>query len=445
MIHKAITDTLLKKLASAQYSMEKKILEKSRTLNNRSSTSTNYSTLSNSPAIRRTSSLDTIYLSGQWPRDQISTFRSYCGQLMVDKAIQTVDDWDDCEKKKSPQKKISGSNEYQLEKYIRQRLQRTKEAAIGTHSHHHHHHHHHSHTSPVQGDHSAISINTTSAATYSSVTSSRAVPIPNSSISKTNALPRMRSSVEGLNQEIEKLVFKDATHSDENFNNDKDLTPDGHRAPIADMLMSGKNSLTLPNVSNNNSTSYAASHNDADTQTPYSLTNSRGSSVIGGLIMNEESGSSSNSSSRSDSRCQSISPLGSIMPGLPGLHCLENSFLSQSAGINGSKENKSLIDTHCKSASPEYDACIQTKLGTSPHINKFLEREPPDGCEKVCVEETKHSSAAIEPSFCPMKPSMNFTLKPSLGSAFCPLEKNYFSQISDRDSSTHVAVSPSVL
>jgi hypothetical protein len=32
------------------------------------------------------------------------------------------------------------------------------------------------------------------------------------------------------------------------------------------------------------------------------------------------------------------------------------------------------------------------KLGTSPHINKFLAREPPDGCEKVnlkFVEDTR--------------------------------------------------------
>ena len=29
------------------------------------------------------------------------------------------------------------------------------------------------------------------------------------------------------------------------------------------------------------------------------------------------------------------------------------------------------------------------KLAISPHINKFLTREPPDGCEKVKIEETR--------------------------------------------------------
>lgn len=32
-------------------------------------------------------------------------------------------------------------------------------------------------------------------------------------------------------------------------------------------------------------------------------------------------------------------------------------------------------------SSPDLDG---SKLGTSPQINRFLAREPPDGCEKVC-------------------------------------------------------------
>ena len=49
-------------------------------------------------------------------------------------------------------------------------------------------------------------------------------------------------------------------------------------------------------------------------------------------------------------------------------------------------------------SSPDRDA---GKLGTSPHINKFLAREPPDGCEKVnlkFVEDNRYVS-----SFCQLK------------------------------------------
>jgi hypothetical protein len=43
-----------------------------------------------------------------------------------------------------------------------------------------------------------------------------------------------------------------------------------------------------------------------------------------------------------------------------------------------------------RSSSPDQEA---GRLGTSPHINKFLAREPPDGCEKVnlkFVEDTRY-------------------------------------------------------
>lgn len=34
-----------------------------------------------------------------------------------------------------------------------------------------------------------------------------------------------------------------------------------------------------------------------------------------------------------------------------------------------------------RGSTPEQDR--EGRLGTSPHINRFLAREPPDGCEKV--------------------------------------------------------------
>lgn len=53
---------------------------KSKTLNSRSSNSFGVGSV-----IRRTASLDTIYLKGQWPRE---SFYMYCGHLLVDKSTQ---------------------------------------------------------------------------------------------------------------------------------------------------------------------------------------------------------------------------------------------------------------------------------------------------------------------------------------------------------------------
>lgn len=89
----------------------------------------------------------------------------------------------------------------------------------------------------------------------------------------------LRSSVEGLNQEIERIVLRTGAEAPL-------PTPEGHRAPLAEILQS----------------------RSVNTQTPQGFGN----------------GSSSGSS-------------------------------------------------------PDTEA----KLGTSPQLNRFLAREPPDGCEKV--------------------------------------------------------------
>lgn len=80
-------------------------------------------------------------------------------------------------------------------------------------------------------------------------------------------------------------------------------------------------------------------------------------------------------------------------------------------------------------SSPDNDTA---KLGTSPHINRFLAREPPDGCEKVQLK-TLDDRAAARPAqqphhpyherpmliaSPPQQPCTAFKLRPSLGSAF---------------------------
>lgn len=62
------------------------------------------------------------------------------------------------------------------------------------------------------------------------------------------------------------------------------------------------------------------------------------------------------------------------------------------------------------------------KLGTSPHINKFLAREPPDGCEKVLLKTLDEQQMCVQVEHVPQP--CTFQLKPSLRSAFQLLQPN---------------------
>lgn len=57
--------------------------------------------------------------------------------------------------------------------------------------------------------------------------------------------------------------------------------------------------------------------------------------------------------------------------------CFHKSDLSRQRGFN----NLLWFVGGSRGSTPEQDR--EGRLGTSPHINKFLAREPPDGCEKV--------------------------------------------------------------
>ncbi|XP_042909840.1 protein FAM117B isoform X2 [Parasteatoda tepidariorum] len=342
--------------------------------------------VSSAPYIRRTASVDTIYLLGQWQRDAL--YLSYCGRLMMDRATQTPEEFEEADRRLSQKKGSSISGETLEMKFIRQRLQRTNHNSrlTGPSS-------SYQRQSPVQGDHHAISSSTCGAtspilpsisphhqgaqlaasngnnasATYSSFASasSRALPIPIPDIPKP-LIPRMRSSVEGLNQEIERIVLREISNTDgEESDRALEPTPEGHRAPIADLF---RNTQSV------------------NTQTPF------------------DRGSSSQSSNSSHSGSQSISPVVPIIPG--------QMDSSRPSSNEGSKD------------SPDLEG-YTNKLATSPHINKFLAREPPDGCEKVKIaEETRSSVCADFQEFSCPKPSMHFVLLPSQRSAFDPLCKN---------------------
>lgn len=343
--------------------------DKSKTLNPKTQSS---------PVIRRTASLDTIYLKGQWPRD---SFRTYCGILLVDKSTQTPDEWNDLYERKGPHtRSTSVGTGDPFEKYIRTRLQKTKEvnrqSAVSGQRH-----------SPIHGDHSAISLTPLTPQVFHSTTS-RPVAIPN--IPKP-LMPRMRNSVEGLNQEIERLVLKGISGNEEDNERFQEPTPDGHRAPIADLLRSTRT---------------------VNTQTP-----SNGATGGDGSLQ----------SSGSASRCHSMSPPTPII-----LESINNLTLSSQLEIESNcmgSVNIGKGDGDCLSPEP------YQRLGSSPH-NKFLSREPPDGCERVKVVEEPRlvpvlpdqlPSSVLLPSD-NYKPRDSFVLQPSLGSAFCPLQKISFSQ-----------------
>lgn len=286
--------------------------------------------------IRRTASLDTLY---QAPSHDATCNYSYCGRLLMDRATQTPEEWN--EFRKIP-KKTSDSLELT---FLRQRLQRSNQTGRSQQRY-----------SPVHVvDNASATSPSSSCGHQLPFAMAKAAPIPIPHIPKP-LVPRMRNSVEGLNQEIERLVLKSISSAEGETQRVQEPTPDGHRAPIARLLRATTS---------------------VNTQTPCDNTYS-GRAV----------------------RSLSISPLVPLIPG--------NMDVSRPPSTEGRK-----------SASPELD--VSTKLGTSPQINNFLAREPPDGCEKIkIVEEPRKVSASTDGC---LRPTMNFVLMPSQSSAFYPLYK----------------------
>lgn len=257
-----------------------------------------------SEVMRRTASLDTIYLKGHWPRDHF--YWGHMGTLQVDKSTQT-DDGD-----LSDLRKIHCISEAEEKYSLRPKLRGNKEPNSR-------------HVSP--GDHT---LNTSSQTLASCIISPtfkvNPVNIPGKSLPKSS----IRSSVEGLNQEIERIVLRTGCEGHTGDRHGlRQATPEGHRAPLAEMLRYNRS-------------------RSVNTQTPQDFSHSSGES-------------------------------------------------------HGS--------------SPDNEG---SKLGTSPHINKFLAREPPDGCEKVRLKsQEEKTNILLEHA---IQPSSSFKLRPSLGSAFKMLQ-----------------------
>lgn len=303
-------------------------------------------TTSSNGSIRRTSSLDALtapYLSGHWPRD---ASHAPCAPCMRDKSTQTPSAWaDECGEKKRGCHKRSAScgSTDQLKEIVklRQQLQRSKHSSR--------HHRDKERKSPFNGNHAAFS--QSQAPIPKSVLIS--IPISKSSVS------RFRNSVEGLNQEIERIIIRDTGDREEQLIPQE--VPDGHRAPPP------------------------LCQRSIDTQTP--LGTSTGS----------------NSSSRS----QSISPTFLSVP-------------SESCSDSPSPhEDETLADGREKDLAP---CSPLPKYASSPKPNNsfMFKREPPEGCERVKVftEETQARPPREIPQFlCPDRNKVNFI--PKSGSAFC--------------------------
>ncbi|KAL6447939.1 protein FAM117B-like isoform X1 [Cataglyphis hispanica] len=340
---------------------------KSKTLSGRCSDS-----LSGSQSIRRTASLDTIYLKGQWPRDSYYMHSS----LLVDKSTQTEECSNEPRKMHTRHPTEQTVTDEKLEKnYFRHRLQRTNKegtssrertAAFGL-------------IMPggpppaLPGDHSVLlpSIASQTSMHNQFSLSTKASPM---NIPVKPMRPPMRSSIEGLNQEIEGLVLKstannsDADHpiEDKYARYREQITPEGHRAPLADLLRATRSVNTQTPATDLPSSSYSSGPPSRNSESP-------------------------------------------LIPGV----------------MDASRPPSDLLQGGSRGSTPEQDR--EGRLGTSPHINRFLAREPPDGCEKVnlkFVEDARRPMIDLSKlDYCPKPCVPAFQLKPSLGSAFLPLQQ----------------------
>lgn len=293
--------------------------------------------------MRRTVSLDAIigpYLQGHWPKELKAQGR-LCRK---DKATQTPDSWFDksqsrpssCSHKRSAS---WGSAEHikEISKLKQQLQQRSKPGVSGSHD-------KDLHSGYPHGN--------------SHLGTTPPIPIPFAPL--TTLVPRLRCSVEGLNQELEGMFICQSSPAQHRLLE----VPDGRRAPIpSQSCSSGSQSdlATTPPSSSSTSSSPCCSPTSVSTSPPEDMHQ--------GLMESTDL-------------------------------CLLSPFYSQN------------------------EADLQLLISCSPGPNKSFcfQREPPEGCEKVRVwEETSpmHQPKLVAITSCPDPNKVNFTSHG--GSAFCPV------------------------
>ncbi|XP_069760787.1 glucocorticoid-induced transcript 1 protein-like [Narcine bancroftii] len=295
--------------------------------------------------IRRTSSLDTIigpYLLGQWPRDTDVHSISWENE----KATQTPSTWHEMglKRKNSHKRSASWGSADQLKEIakLRQQLQRTKLSKR--------HSKDKERQSPLHGDHTTMGLGT-----------SKFVPILPANLAITKLIPRLRNSLEAINQEIEGMFIKEP--------GEKELlrimdAPDGHRAPFPSQRCS------------------SISQND-----------------LSPAPLEQTSGNSSPSPYPSPSPSPSYSN-GIQEEGPCIIEDLEFFVRDKDNGTN----------------SP----LLKYASSPKPNHSYMFKREPPEGCERVTAfEETPAISFEKALLYsCPDKNKVNFN---PTGSAFCPV------------------------
>ncbi|KAM7381716.1 hypothetical protein PAMA_012519 [Pampus argenteus] len=304
-----------------------------------------------SPGMRRTMSLDAIigpYLQGHWPKEPEGQ-----GNLSrKNKSTQTPDSWTDKTQSRrgsssSHKRSASWGSAEQLQEIakLKQQLQqRSKPAVSGGHD---------KDRQRAYPQGSCIL----------GTTQTQPIPIPLAPLS--TLVPKLRCSVEGLNQELEGMFICQPTHQQHRLLE----VPDGHRAPVPPQSCS------------------SGSQSDPAATTPLS--------------------------SPPSSPCSSPTYISTSLPtcedALLDLHqelidgaemCLLSPFSSQS------------------------EADLPLLISSSPGPNKSccFQREPPEGCEKIRVWEENsipHEKKPALISSCPDPNKVNFTSHG--GSAFCPV------------------------
>ncbi|XP_041830826.1 protein FAM117A-like [Melanotaenia boesemani] len=306
-----------------------------------------------SSGMRRTMSLDAIigpYLQGHWPKDP----ENQSSLSRKDKSTQTPDSWADKSQGRrgsSSHKRSAswGSAEHlrEIAKLKQQLQQCSKPAVSGGHDRDRQCSYPHGTCSP-------------------GATQTQPTPIPLTPLS--TLVPRLRCSVEGLNQELEGMFISQPPLPQHTLLE----VPDGHRAPVPlHSCRSGSQSdcAITPLSSSSSSSSPCSSPNYIYTSQPSSVDTS-------------------------------------LDPHQGLIDFAEMSLLSPLSSQN------------------EADLSLPLLISSSPGPNKSccFQREPPEGCEKVRVWEEISAPHLLKPalvSSCPDPNKVNFT--PHGGSAFCPV------------------------
>ncbi|XP_028990679.1 protein FAM117A-like isoform X2 [Betta splendens] len=315
-----------------------------------------------SPGMRRTMSLDAIigpYLQGHWPKEPEAqsspSHKDKSTQLTMlwFPPPQTPDSWSDKSQSRrgssSSHKRSAswGSAEHlrEIAKLKQQLQQRRKPSASG------------GHDKDCQRGYPQESRGL-------GATQTQPIPIPLAPLS--TLVPRLRCSVEGLNQELEGMFICQPQHPEHGLLD----VPDGHRAPVP------PHSCSSGSQSDPITTPLCSSPTSSPCNSPISTSTSPPSSEDVPL----------------DLHLQGLTDSAET--------CLLSPFSTQN----------------------EADLSLPLLMSSSPGPNKSccFQREPPEGCEKVRFWEETSAPPENKPSLissCPDPNKINFT--PHGGSAFC--------------------------